>query len=109
MGQIPGQMEGTMRPISNLLVMLFLLWCAAAIAADLAMVPEACMLMTNEDVQKIAGEELGKPEPDKTTEEDGVKLSGCTYSSTDGDKAISLTLRASKSGDNDPPGMIKAM
>jgi hypothetical protein len=64
---------------------------------------EACSVMSNEEVQNIVGEPIGDPEKGpEFPKGTGVAVSQCSYSSVDGSKSLTLMVRISSVGDNDP-------
>ena len=66
-------------------------------------VPEACSVLSKEDVQNIVGEPVGDPEKGPNFPKGtGVALSQCSYNSANGSKSMTLMLRISSAGDNNP-------
>ena len=76
---------------------------AVAAAAESADPAHACALVSKAEMQAILGEPLAEPEKRASAPPGAaVAFSLCAYPSEDGMKSLSVGLRTSQKGDNDP-------
>jgi hypothetical protein len=108
----------TVPPCRSLLVLLAAAGPAAAGAARaetpstpaLARPPHACALLSRDEFQRIAGEPVAEPRqgPPLPPPKADVFVSECTYLSADGAHSVTLLVRTSQKGDNDPDYVRRA-
>jgi hypothetical protein len=66
-------------------------------------IPHTCTLLPKAEAEAVAGEPLGEPKkgPEAPASAD-VTASQCLYASSDGMRSMSVLVRHSKKGDNEP-------
>ena len=82
----------------------------AAPAGTQAPPPHACSLVSKGEFQRIAGVPVADPrkDPPLPLDKPDVVVSQCTYESADGLSSVTLLVRPSRKGDNDPAYVRRA-
>jgi hypothetical protein len=84
---------------------------AARVSGEEAVSPtDACALLSRAEFRRIAGEEVAEPRqgPPLPAPSADVTVSECTFASADGARSVTLLVRRSRRGDNDPDYVRRA-